>query len=117
MAKVTDAQLTAQAEEIRNETDAGGNTRERVADALQNLIDSKPSNVDLRPWIMLDAVDISDNLFPTIGGTGDFGAVQSGNVFPVAIGGELDGEGIPVKSLLVALADAPGQDVTKWRII
>lgn len=39
----TDAELTTQADVIRNETTPGGNTRTRVADMFQGLIDSKVS--------------------------------------------------------------------------
>jgi hypothetical protein len=117
MAKVTDEQLTEQAEVIRNETEAGANTKDRVADLLQDIIDSKPSVVDLRPVILLGGVDISGDTFPIAGGTGAGGSIEQGNQFHVTVGGTLDGEDIPVKSILQALEDAPGQDATKWRII
>lgn len=39
----TDRSLTKKANEIRNETEAGANTKERVANMFQGLIDNKVS--------------------------------------------------------------------------
>lgn len=121
MAIKTDAQLTAQAEEIRDETDEDANTAVRVGQMLVDLIDSKP-NVALRPLTIRGGYDVSiTEAFPITGGTGTVGAIQSGNMFPVTVGGNIDlGSGpefIPVGSILLALEDLPAQDPTKWRIL
>lgn len=47
-AQQTDASLTTQANVIRNETAPGGNTKTRIADMYQSIIDSKFSLV---PWV------------------------------------------------------------------
>jgi hypothetical protein len=48
LAQQTDASLTTQADVIRNETAPGGNTKARIADMYQSIIDSKFSLV---PWV------------------------------------------------------------------
>jgi hypothetical protein len=45
-AQSTDAQLTTQANVIRDETSAGGNTKTRIAAMFQALIDSKVNEID-----------------------------------------------------------------------
>ena len=45
MAQQTDAQLSTQADVIRNEVAKGANTKGRVADMFQNLNDSKINNL------------------------------------------------------------------------
>lgn len=47
-AQSTDAALTTQANVIRNETAAGGNTKTRVANMFQGLIDSKVSILNIK---------------------------------------------------------------------
>lgn len=47
MAQKTDADLTIQADVIRNEAVAGANTKGRVADMAQDIIDSKANNTAL----------------------------------------------------------------------
>lgn len=44
MSNKTDAELTTEAEVIRDETDQYGNTKERVYQMLKDIIDSKPNN-------------------------------------------------------------------------
>ncbi len=44
MSNITDAELTTEAEEIRDETDQYGNTKERIYQMFKNMIDSKPNN-------------------------------------------------------------------------
>lgn len=44
MSSKTDAELTTEAEVIRDETDQYGNTKERVYQMFKDLIDSKPNN-------------------------------------------------------------------------
>lgn len=47
MSQKTDAALTILADVIRNEVVLGGNTKGRVADMIQDIIDSKPNNTAL----------------------------------------------------------------------
>lgn len=60
MARKTDAQLTAEAEVIRTQTTQYGNTKEIVAQILEDIIDSKPNvstgrtTVDVSGTITLD---------------------------------------------------------------
>lgn len=64
-AQDTDAELTTQADVIRNETASGGNTKDRIADMFQALIDSKV-NVAGSKTIGLAA---SDETTPITAGT------------------------------------------------
>lgn len=118
----TDAELTVLALEIRDEVQPSGNTRLRVYTILKNIIDSKP-NQDLKPLVIRSGYDVSvTNAFPVSGGTGPASEVYAGNIFPVigtpgTIDLGLGPEQIPIGSLLLATADVPGQDPTKWRLI
>lgn len=66
------------------------------------------------------AADISGDLYPT-NGSGTAGAVVAGDMWYVSVTGDLDlgtgAEPVPVKSILVALTDAPGQTAANWRVI
>jgi hypothetical protein len=66
------------------------------------------------------AHDLSTNLYPT-NGSGSGGAVVSGDSWYVSVTGNLDlgtgAEPVPVKSILIALVNAPAQDPTKWRVV
>lgn len=44
MPNKTDAELTTEAQVIRDETDQYGNSKQRVYDILKDIIDSKPNN-------------------------------------------------------------------------
>lgn len=116
MSVKTDAELTAAANVIANETVAGANTKVRVSDILKDIIDSKPNN-PLRAGYNVAVT----NQFPATGGTGALGAILTGNMFPVTTQGTIDlGSGpeqINVGTILFALTDNPGQDPTKWRVI
>lgn len=85
-AQSTDVALTTQANVIRNENNPGGNTRARIADMFQGLIDSKPSLLSTYPnpsWISslawskltgtpttLSGYGITTPIAATLGGTG-----------------------------------------------
>lgn len=66
------------------------------------------------------AADISGGSYPT-NGSGAAGAVVAGDWWNVTVGGNLDlgtgAEPVPVKSILLALTDAPGQVPGSWRVI
>lgn len=73
---------------------------------------------------LMDAVTLPTTsgsaAFPATGGTGTSGAILKGNAFPVdSPGGYIPGSDepqfCPEGTLLIALEDNPGTDVTKWR--
>lgn len=47
MSNKTDAELTIEAEVIRDETDQYGNTKERIYQMFKDIIDSKPNNSEV----------------------------------------------------------------------
>lgn len=63
------------------------------------------------------AYDASGGTFPGTDGSGDGGAIRGGDMWSLSVGGELDGQDWPIGTLVTALEDVPGQDVTKWRLI
>jgi hypothetical protein len=56
MSQKTDAELTTEAQVIRDETTALANTKTRVYNILKNIIDSKPNN-DIAPGGAVDSVN------------------------------------------------------------
>jgi len=121
MAKVNDAALTTSANVIRNETVNKANTKVRVANMVQDMIDSKHSIKDGKVWVDCGTWDASSNQFPTSGGTGDTNAILRGNTFEISVAGTLqDQDGNPqavVKySTIRALVDIPGQSGANWKI-
>ena len=120
---MTDAELTVLAEQIRDETAESGNTALRVYTILKGLIDSKPNDSTAGNLkVMVENYNASTNLFPATGGSGTGGAVAKWNVFIVGTPGTLkdqfgDNQYVADGSWLIATADAPGQDETKWKII
>jgi hypothetical protein len=66
------------------------------------------------------AHSLASNLYPT-NGSGSGGAVVAGDSWYVSVAGNLDlgtgAEPVPVKSILVALVNAPGQTPASWRVI
>lgn len=92
------------------------------ANEIKNAVNSKLDNPEVnagagaRPLVMCGSFDASAGLFPTSGGTGVGGVVQKGNIFPITGAGNLAGEPIPAIFSAMALQDAPGQDVAKWKL-
>jgi len=63
------------------------------------------------------AYDASGNTYPASGGSGTAGAIQAGDHWYMSvIDSGLDGGPWVLKTILLALTDAPGQDVSKWRL-
>lgn len=121
MSVKTKAQLSTQSDVIKNETGNKANTKTRIAQMYQDIIDSMVGIKDSRPWVDCGTWDASGNAFPTNGGTGDTGTVLRGNTFEISNGGTLvDQDGNPQTvskyATIRALADTPGQDGSKWRI-
>lgn len=58
--------------------------------------------------------DASSNLFPSTGGSGTGGAIQSGDFWVITVAGTLGGETVAVGSLIFAIVDSPGQTASNW---
>ena len=58
--------------------------------------------------------DGSTNLYPTTGGSGQGGEVMIGDEFYLSVEGTFKGNLMPVGTKLLALANNPMQDDTKW---
>jgi hypothetical protein len=69
------------------------------------------------PVIDCGFANLSDNLFPETGGTGDSGSIKRGNQFEVSDDGIISEVLIPARSTIRSLIDNPGQDIDSWRII
>lgn len=111
MAERTDSQLEAQAEAMRAAVLANSITKNMVSDLFSDIIDSKPNNP------LRGNYDASVNTFPASGGTGTSGAVLRGNMFTVTVAGTINGEFVPIGTVLMALTDSPGQTESNWRRI
>ena len=109
---MTNAQLQALAEQIRDEVVLKANTKVRIYNMLMGLIGTTGRLV--RSCGLWDA---STGLFPIVGGTGTAGVVEEGNQFITSVGGTIAGEYYAPKTIIQALADNPLQDLTKWRPI
>ncbi len=59
-------------------------------------------------------VDASTGLFPTTGGHGTGGAIQSGDMFFIGTPGTIQGVAYDDHDSIIALRDNPGQDATLW---
>lgn len=68
------------------------------------------------------AHDLSANAYPSTGGSGSSGDIQSGDEWYVSVSGDLDVSGlgvitISVGALLKALVDTPGTTPANWKVI
>lgn len=68
------------------------------------------------PVIDCGNVDLSSGNMPTTGGTGAAGAIRKGNMFTVIEAGTVSGVFIDEGAEIKAQDNAPGNDLTKWRI-
>lgn len=91
---MTDAQLTALFNVIRNETATGGNTKGRVANALQALADSMP-------WKGVWNWSANANAWPVSVKAGDIRVTTD----------ELADPFLPAGTLLIAAIDGADSDV------
>lgn len=124
----TDAQLTAEANVIGNETTAGANTADRVRDHLINLIDSKGNNFTTfrktaAQWTSDNTV-LGDGVKGEETDTGKFkvgpGAWNSLSYAGGSAGHTIEDEGTPLTARTklnfvgtsVAVTDDPGNDAT-----
>lgn len=82
--------------------DEGSDVRARLNRLLQRAV------------MVMDPVDLSDDLFPETGGSGDLDEVCENDEFPVAVGGSPGGSYIDVGLKIRATADNPGQDIENW---
>lgn len=124
MAKETAAELSARAEEIRNETVPKGITKTKIADILQNVIDTAAltGTGSGRGVVLIGVYDASaTNNYPIAanGGTGVAGAPQKGNLWVVSVRSTPDGNGdvkFPLGAKIMALIDNPGTTDSNWNI-
>lgn len=68
------------------------------------------------------AYDASVNAYPSSGGSGTAGAIQSGDEWYISVSGDLDVNGLGVitvntGALIKALVDSPGATPANWRVI
>lgn len=66
--------------------------------------------------------DLSVNAYPSSGGSGTAGAIQSGDEWYVSVGGDLDVTGLGVitinpGAIIKSLVDTPGSTPGNWRVI
>lgn len=111
----TDAQLTTQSNVIRNETVQNANTKVRVADMFQALIDNK-ANLDLNILSDRGSYNASGNTFPSTGGSGTSGAIKRGNLWTISVSGTLGGTAVVAGQVIRAFVDSPGQTAGNWNI-
>lgn len=62
-------------------------------------------------------VDLSTNLFPTVGGSGPAGAIEQGDFFVVTVGGTMCGVDVEVGDAIIANVDLPAQVCANWTIL
>jgi hypothetical protein len=92
-----------------NVQDALEQLNTKIQDALAGVIDGGAS--------FRDSYDASSNLFPSTGGSGDAGAILSGDFWLVIVGGTLGSKFIPAGNLLFAIANNPGQTESNWTAV
>lgn len=63
------------------------------------------------------AFDASVNALPSSGGSGDLGVIKAFNAWYFSVGGNINGEFWPAKTIAIALVDNPGQDDANWRLL
>jgi len=60
--------------------------------------------------------DASGNTFPASGGSGSGGAIKTGDMWYVSVGGTLGGKAVTAGAWVRSLTDAPGQTAGNWAI-
>lgn len=117
MSHVSDAALTAQAEQIRDETTEGANTKTRVYSILQNIIDSKP-NSSSSGGVAFSDWDASGNIMPVDEdaiGSGVAGAILKGDRVIFTDAGTINGDLWPEGTIGTAKQNSPTLD-SHWRL-
>jgi hypothetical protein len=68
-------------------------------------------------WIPVGDFDASGGSLPTVGGTGPADAFEAFNTLTVTVAGSIDGNFLPVGTILVAMQDNPTNDFspTGWK--
>ena len=117
---MTDAELKELTALIRNETTKFGNTRARVADTLDAIIDNKSNPGGGIVPVFMGYFDASGGAYPVAGmGSGSGGQIKNRNHWEVEIASHPDIEGnvkFPIGAIVTSLEDNPGQNDAKWRI-
>lgn len=60
--------------------------------------------------------DASGNTFPASGGSGSGGAIKTGDMWYISVGGTLGGKAVTAGAWVRSLTDAPGQTAGNWAI-
>lgn len=68
------------------------------------------------------AYDLSVDAYPSSGGSGEGGSIQSGDEWYVSVSGDLDLEGLGIitinaGALIKALVNTPGSTPANWKVI
>lgn len=117
---MTDDELKEQTALIRNETQKFGNTRARIADTLDAIIDSKSNPSGGIVPLFMGYHDASGGGYPVAGsGSGPGGQIKSRNHWEVSVASPPDGDGnvkFPVGAIVTALVDNPGVTDANWKI-
>ncbi len=108
MSQKTDAALSTQAQVIKNETQVSGNTKTRVYQMFQDLIDSK---VNLEDAGEGGAEHFKGDYDASVDSLPDETGLIAGDFYRFSVGGDIDGEPFPANTL--AYYFAPGV----WRLI
>jgi hypothetical protein len=126
MSSKTKAELTTDAQVIRDETEIGANTKTRVYNILKDIIDSFFSSYEQRPLQLMPAgYNLSlTNDYPLSGGSGAGGSIQQGNIIVTSttpgtlnVNGIGPGTPVGVGSWLIALIDDPGATPANWKVM
>lgn len=117
---MTDDELKEQTAQIRNQTQKFGNTRARIADTLDAIIDSKANPSGGIIPIFMGYYDASGGGYPPAGsGSGTGGQIKDRNNWEVNVPSPPDVNGdvkFPIGATVTSLDDNPGSDDAKWRI-
>lgn len=115
MSQKTDAELTTEAQVIRDETGELANTTTRVYNILKNIIDSKPNNTGNHwrgAWAGTTALPVdADNV-----GSDVSGDILAGDSFVFTNQVVVSGSVFPAKSIAVALQNTP-TTLAHWSIL
>jgi len=146
MAQKTDAQLTTEANIIRDETAIGANTALRVGIMLDNLIDSKTNNdvisdaplgtsTSIVPTqnavktyadgLVVGLLDDRGNFdastvgspYPTLNGSGTGSIIQKGDIYFISVAGTVGTTSVAIGASVRALVDTPAQTSANWDVL
>lgn len=112
MSQKTDAELTTEAQVIRDETVELANTKVRVYNILKNIIDSKPNNTVIIDHWRGDYAGTTT--MPTTGGNFTLGVPAGGDRWRLTNTLTIGGNVYPPGTIIEAMINEPGQTLTNW---